>query len=236
VALVLLVVYLVSRPPVPDDPIIPRSNPDSADAAQPVVAVAPETAKQVPTAAPGNKVPTAAPADKEPTAVPAEKVSTAEANGEAPVGSARDDVASLYAGAGQAPLAGRVPPSLDAEQTTGDVREVSPAPEEPVLDVDAIAEAARLELVTPAYEESDIPLVNQLNQRTRDEIPSLFFTAHTWSPSTSGSVVTLNGKLSQEGDNVAAGVTLVTIGENSIVLDFQGTRFRLRSLNSWVNL
>ena len=128
------------------------------------------------------------------------------------------------------PRAGRLPPEM-AEEPAAD-----PAPEPAGLDADAIAEAARKELAAPAYQDSDLPLVNELNQRTRDEIPTIFFSEHTWSPDPSASIVTLNGERHQEGDNVAPGLTLVEILENSIVLDYRGTRFRLRSLNSWVNL
>jgi hypothetical protein len=106
----------------------------------------------------------------------------------------------------------------------------------PGLDVEAIAEATRQELTAPAYEESDLPLVNELSQRDRDAIPSILFTEHTWSPDPAASVVTLNGKRLQEGGRVAPGLTLVSIHENSIVLEYRGTEFRLRSLNSWVNL
>jgi hypothetical protein len=46
----------------------------------------------------------------------------------------------------------------------------------------------------------------------------------------------INGKTWREGDLVKPGLRLMEILEDSIVLDYRGTEFRLRSLNSWVNL
>ncbi|MCZ6830267.1 MAG: general secretion pathway protein GspB, partial [Gammaproteobacteria bacterium] len=70
----------------------------------------------------------------------------------------------------------------------------------------------------------------------KDEIPSIFFSSYSWSSNAGERMVTLNREVRREGDAVLPGLRLVEILPESIVLDFQGTRFRLRALNSWVNL
>ena len=46
----------------------------------------------------------------------------------------------------------------------------------------------------------------------------------------------LNSKSVKVGGNVAPGVKLDEILPDSVVLDYRGTQFRLRALNSWINL
>jgi general secretion pathway protein B len=127
--------------------------------------------------------------------------------------------------------AGAAQPQLDPEP------EVSALP----IDVDAVTEAARQALaerpaVEPSLAEQEIPLIVDLKQNIKDDIPSLFFTSHRWTSTPGDSEVMINGKTYHEGDRVKPGLTLLQIFEDSIVLDYRGTEFRLRSLNSWVNL
>ena len=115
----------------------------------------------------------------------------------------------------------------------------APARTQPI-DVDALAAAARRELAQlddrePVIEHA-APLIGELDQRTKDEIPSVFFSFHHWSTLAGEREVVLNGERRREGERIASGLTLVEILEDSIVLDYRGTAFRLRSLNSWVNL
>ena len=46
----------------------------------------------------------------------------------------------------------------------------------------------------------------------------------------------LNSKSVKVGGNVAPGVEVDEILPDSVVLDYRGTQFRLRALNSWINL
>ena len=119
------------------------------------------------------------------------------------------------------------------------VQPQAPARTQPI-DVDALAAAARRELAQlddrePVIEHA-APLIGELDQRTKDGIPSVFFSFHHWSTLAGEREVVLNGERRREGDLIASGLTLVEILEDSIVLDYRGTAFRLRSLNSWVNL
>jgi hypothetical protein len=196
--------------------------------------------------------------------LPGQELVAIEAQSARPAGPAQAGVAELYAGrsAGSSPpkqdKRSALPPEPGAqsEVVTMPGRSFSQAIEAadtPVagadpgvgrnakpaasgLDVDQLTRAAEAELEAPPYEESPIPLVMELSQSERDKIPTVFYSAHGWSSSAAQSVVTLNGQSRREGDRIKPGLTLETILKSSIVLNYEGTRFRLRSLNSWVNL
>jgi general secretion pathway protein B len=188
---------------------------------------------------------------KTPMAVPvqiAHKVATPPATpaAESPPAVGGLDVAALYA---PEPIADdSVPVAADSEIAEIEVEEIvleetaSPVQEAAPLDVEAIAGAAQKTLDERVTEPDEVvvehaaPMISELKQRDKDEIPSIFFSSHHWSTVASERVVTLNGEARREGDRVKPGLVLVEILEDSIVLDYRGTEFRLRSLNSWVNL
>ena len=156
------------------------------------------------------------------------------------------DVAALYAGK----PAARSTPGISAPAETlagapatrvvepGSIAVVEPVPLAPAapLDVHAITEAAQLALTERPIIEHAVPTIDRLSQRTKDEIPSIFFSKHSWSSNPQELSVVLNGEVHREGDTIKPGLRLVEILQDSILLDYQGTEFRLRSLNSWVNL
>jgi hypothetical protein len=156
------------------------------------------------------------------------------------------DVASLYAPA--LAVDGDVSAPVDSAAVEIEVVEVelgetaAVAPEPAPLDVETIALAAQKALEEQVAEPDDVvmvhavPLISDLRQRTKDEIPSIFFSSHHWSTVASERVVTLNGQARREGAQIKPGLKLLEILEDSIVLDYRGTEFRLRALNSWVNL
>jgi hypothetical protein len=169
--------------------------------------------------------------------------------------SARDpaadrDVAALYdatvARAPAPPPASKpaVKPASTPAQGTAAPAAAKAAPaaaEEPGIDVAALARAAQAELEDLQAEQAPVvehaaPFVGELRQSAKDEIPSIFYSQHNWSSNPSERSVVLNGQERREGQQVKPGLRLVEILEQSIVLNFNGTEFQLRSLNSWVNL
>ncbi len=155
------------------------------------------------------------------------------------------DIAALY---DRAPQASREASTAQvAAETPAPAAKPAPAPAaepsppEPAMDVEALAQAAQAELDNlqasrePVVEHS-APFVNELRQSVKDQIPSVFYNAHNWSRDPRKRSVILNKREFREGQRVKPGLKLVEILEDSIVLDFRGTEFRLRSLNSWVNL
>lgn len=112
---------------------------------------------------------------------------------------------------------------------------------EPAYDVDALALAAQAEMDSrqrgpEPLVQHEAPFITDLRQSQKDEIPSIFYSQHNWSSNASERSVVLNGQERREGQQVKPGLRLVEILEQSIVLNFNGTEFQLRSLNSWVNL
>ena len=151
------------------------------------------------------------------------------------------DVAALYAPAVAVEEDAPVPvDSRVAEIGVVEVEAAVAGSEPSSLDVAALAAQKALdERVAEPVEVVVVhaaPLISELKQRTKDEIPSIFYSSHHWSTVAAERVVTLNGEARREGAQIKPGLRLVEILVNSIVLDYRGTEFRLRALNSWVNL
>lgn len=104
------------------------------------------------------------------------------------------------------------------------------------VDVDRILEEARDEMENASLEEHPAPFLADLSQRTKDGIPTLYYQRHDYSSDPSQSSVTLNGTAVKTGGSVVPGMKVDEILPDSVVLNYQGTQFRLRALNSWVNL
>jgi len=140
------------------------------------------------------------------------------------------DVAALYAGL-----------SADRSRPVPSAPSAAPSAAERELDVDEIARAARRALDRLPDESEPVaehaaPFIVDLRQTVKDEIPTIYYSSHRWGSNPAEREVVLNGEARREGDTVMAGLTLLEILEDSIVLDYRGTEFRLRSLNSWINL
>ena len=82
---------------------------------------------------------------------------------------------------------------------------------------------------------SGVPLLTELPWRVQQNIPSIDFTQHNYSRYPGESNVELNRQLLKAGEQVAPGLRLLSIDPEFITLNFQGTKFRLWALNSWVN-
>ena len=61
------------------------------------------------------------------------------------------------------------------------------------------------------------------------------YSRHEFSSDEALSSVTINGTQLKKGGRVT-GVRVVEILPDSLVLSYQGSEFRLRALNSWINL
>lgn len=81
-----------------------------------------------------------------------------------------------------------------------------------------------------------VPLISALSSTISSGIVSIDFSVHLYSDKEGASFVNLNGELQREGDMVAPGLRLVKIFEYGVILDYQGTQFRLLPLSGWVNM
>ena len=80
-----------------------------------------------------------------------------------------------------------------------------------------------------------IPLLAQMSPRFQNSIPSIDYTVHVYSDSENAGFVNLNGSIRKIGSKIAPGLIVIAILKDSVVLDYNGTQFRLLALNSWVN-
>jgi general secretion pathway protein B len=143
----------------------------------------------------------------------------------------KDVVADLYR---QKPAA--VPVTAKDEAPTIEEKAVKDAStEEEPIDIARMLELARSEMGAPDMVEHSAPMLAGLSQQVKDSIPTILYQQHDYSERGAKSSVTLNGKQLGQGAS-AAGVQVREILPNSVVLEYRGTVFRLRALNSWVNL
>lgn len=103
------------------------------------------------------------------------------------------------------------------------------------LDIEAMVQQAEKSLSKQKLEEHSSPLLEELTQSLKDALPTLMYLRHDYRGG-GGSQVTINRREAGTGESVAPGVEVVEILTDAVVLRFQGQVFRLRALNSWVNL
>jgi hypothetical protein len=103
------------------------------------------------------------------------------------------------------------------------------------LDIDSLVVQAQSAVVQQGLSKHPTPFLSELSQENKDVIPSVFYSKHDYAEDGRSSVV-LNGKVLGEGDTMGSGVQVEEILEDSVVLSHRGTQFRLKALNSWVNL
>ena len=102
------------------------------------------------------------------------------------------------------------------------------------IDIEAVLARAREELGEPALVEHPAPLLAELSQQQKDAIPTLMYLRHDYVKDGAGNVL-INGEQRRVGDRIGA-VEVAEILPDSVVLRYRDTLFRLRALNSWINL
>lgn len=115
----------------------------------------------------------------------------------------------------------------------------SPDTAEPLLaakaiNVQGVLREVRVEASRDALASHPTPLLEQLSKQYRDRVPTLIYSRHDYGASGRSSVV-INGAMLIPGQRTR-GVEVLEILSDAVVLRFEGSDFRLRSLNSWVNL
>jgi hypothetical protein len=73
-----------------------------------------------------------------------------------------------------------------------------------------------------------------LSQQQKDKIPTLMYSVHDYNTRGESAVV-LNGARLKVGQQ-SKGFTVKEILEDSVIVSWGGAEFRLRALNSWINL
>lgn len=80
-----------------------------------------------------------------------------------------------------------------------------------------------------------IPLLVTMSARFRESVPNIEYSMHVYNEEEGSGIVNLNGSMRKIGAEIEPGLRVIAILPDSVVLDYQGTQFRLLALNSWMN-
>ncbi len=153
------------------------------------------------------------------------------------------EVAALYtrsasqasgANGAQAPVT-EVKPSAAAHSPTVEAAPASAPVAESEVDVEKMLSLAQAELANQRLTDHPAPFISDLSQQRKDAIPTLLYSGHDYRADGNSSVL-INNRTARAGQSVGKGVQVEEILPDSVVLRFTGEQFRLRALNSWVNL
>jgi general secretion pathway protein B len=137
------------------------------------------------------------------------------------------DVSALYDQPGGAERGQKGPSATNTPAT-----QLSAEP----VDIEKILAQAQSEVEDSNLQEHPAPFLADLSQQHKDQIPSVMYSVHNYSGRVGESTVVLNGRSIGEGADLSGGIKVLEILPDSTVFEFQGEQFRLRALNSWINL
>ena len=104
----------------------------------------------------------------------------------------------------------------------------------PPIDLVAAIERAAREVGEPSLVPHPTVLLENLSQQQKDQIPTIVYTEHVYAEG-AAPLVELNGQRLRPGQRTGA-ITVEDILVDSVILRVRGVSFRLRALNTWVNL
>ena len=104
----------------------------------------------------------------------------------------------------------------------------------PPIDLVAAIERAAREVGEPNLAPHPTVLLENLSQQQKDQIPTIVYTEHVYAEGVTPSVE-LNGQRLRPGQRTDR-MTVEDILVDSVILRVNGVSFRLRALNTWVNL
>ena len=104
----------------------------------------------------------------------------------------------------------------------------------PPIDFAKAMENAAREIGESALSPHPTPLLENLSQQQKDQIPTIVYSEHDYASQGMASV-TLNGKRLRSGQR-ADTVEVIEILIDSVILRVRGVEFRLKALNTWLNL
>ncbi|MFK8050199.1 MAG: general secretion pathway protein GspB [Halioglobus sp.] len=143
-------------------------------------------------------------------------------------------VEALYAN--QPPSIPKQPAPKPANKPVEKVIATPPKRSESNIDIEEVLARTEDALKRARLQEHSAPFIADLSQQLKDDIPTIMYLKHDYSSKPGESVVVLNSKSVRVGGRIGAGMTVEEILTDSVVLNYRGTQFRLRALNSWINL
>jgi general secretion pathway protein B len=90
-----------------------------------------------------------------------------------------------------------------------------------------------LDVVETLDEPVVIPNVHALPPSTQRQLPAIAIAAQIYDSDPASRMALINGRSVREGGVIAPGLILESIGENGIVLNFQGQRFHMDVFQNW---
>lgn len=125
---------------------------------------------------------------------------------------------------------------LQAPAEKAAAAQLVPAQEEEQVDIEQLVMQAQEEIEDARLAEHSAPFITELSQQVKNAIPTVYYQRHDFAGNGEQSKVVLNGESMGQGGSPVAGMTVVEILPDSVVLNYRGDEFRLRALNSWINL
>ncbi|WP_341936643.1 general secretion pathway protein GspB [Marinimicrobium sp. C2-29] len=119
-------------------------------------------------------------------------------------------------------------------ETPAEEKEHQPPEPEPEPQTVSVAPPRPSEPVRLA-EEPLVPGIRDLPWSLQQDIPSINYQAHNYREGGNSSV-TINQRKRRAGDEVAQGVRIERIESDGLVLIYEGKTFKLKAMNSWVNM
>lgn len=180
---------------------------------------------------------------REPTAPPAQPATVPDADADAEADA--QSVAALYAQPRSSPKASP-PPAVSESSAGAALKPAQPAarsgeaarPEAALqledVDLARVLREVRAESEAGQLSPHPVPLLATLSKQFRDALPTLMYLRHDYS-SSGRSTVVINGETLAPGQR-SRGVEVREVLPDSVILRYGDTDFRLRALNSWVNL
>lgn len=145
-------------------------------------------------------------------------------------------VDALYAGESQSPPERSTPQQANKPAPVESKTEAPPQRSERTIDIEEVLAKTEEALKTARLQEHSAPFIADVSQQFKNDIPTIMYRQHDYSSKPGESFVVLNGKTVRAGGKTAGGTTVEEILSDSVVLNHRGKQFRLRALNSWVNL
>ncbi len=79
-----------------------------------------------------------------------------------------------------------------------------------------------------------VPYLHELPEKVQNSVPSINYVNHLYSERAGGAVI-INKKTLRNGQEISPGMVIDRVASDGIVVQYQGIRFKLNALSSWVN-
>ena len=74
-----------------------------------------------------------------------------------------------------------------------------------------------------------LPTMDELPENIRQALPEMTFAGHAWSETPQQRLIIVSNEIKKEGETLGPGLHLIEITWTGVVLDYQGTRFRVET-------